>query len=260
MSLEFLTSQAKAQPFLNPRFKSLVLDSGLQLSSGATNGYVLTSDSKGAATWQVASGGGAVTSVTPGDSSIQTVPPGGTGAVTVTASGTFGSKNIITTGHMECGQISSDGGAVSSDGSGDFSASTIAANSSFSSDSGIISSDGSGNLTALSFLASSGRQAVTQTGDSTTTVVCNGSSGIITTVNNISAGRVTFSVTNSYYTSASQVIQLTIQYGVGSPSSCWPMITAANAGSNSFFISLFNDATGNPAELTGSYLVHFSIM
>jgi hypothetical protein len=115
---------------------------------------------------------------------------------------------------------------------------------------------------SAAFLVASTRSSATQATSGTTGVTCNGSTGIITTFA-VSAAAINFVLTNSYYTSSSQVISAIVvspstTIGPGGPALV--TLSGLNAASNQFRVTLtaFTGATVLSV-LTGTYQIMFSI-
>ena len=262
----------------------------LQVTGGATNSYVLTSDASGNATWQAPSGGGGVTSVNAGDGTIS-LASGDTGAVLLEATGIFNGKNLSTTGTFTVGASTSlDSGGITTDGQGDllvggysylsngaqfaagqyngllFNAQQAPPNPQPANSYAIQGVATTNSINAIlddvkastAYLVGSTRGATTQTTSITTSVTVNGSSGQVTTVSSTLAAQTSigFSIISSYFTSNSQIVQLTFQYG-GTTGLPMVRIATLNAGSNAINVTLSNYHPS--AALNGNFVVHFSI-
>lgn len=116
-------------------------------------------------------------------------------------------------------------------------------------------------LETLVYTALSSQSAVTQASSISTGVSITGPSGIITTVSLTTAASTTagsFVVTNPFYKSTAQVISLTASYGGATTGSPHVFISAINAGSNTFTITVMNVDTA--AAFNGTLKIYFNIM
>lgn len=114
--------------------------------------------------------------------------------------------------------------------------------------------------TATGFVVASSRASVTQVTSINTNVTCNGSTGIITTVSSTlgPASSTGFSLINSYFTSAAQVITFTMQYpATGTAGVPYVSIASVVAGSNQINITLSNLHASQA--LAHPVIIYFSI-
>lgn len=112
----------------------------------------------------------------------------------------------------------------------------------------------------VAFLATSTRATVTQTSTISTGVTLTGTSGIITTVSLTTAASTTagtFTITDTLYTSAIQVIQVSTEYGSSTTGTPYAFVSSTTPGSNTFNITVRNIDTS--AAFNGTLKIHVLI-
>lgn len=113
---------------------------------------------------------------------------------------------------------------------------------------------------AAANFALSSRSTISQTTSITTGVTITGPTGTITTVS-LSTGTSTvagaFVVTNTFYSSSSQVITATASYGGATTGMPYVFVSATAPGSNTFTLTVANISTGSA--LNGTLNIYFTI-